>query len=235
MTTVTTDAGGAPPPDEPLAVFAGQVSHDLKNPLAAITMSLEMARDEVEDLDLEDDTLGGLLERAARGAERMQTMIDDLLAYARGGAAPEREPVDLQAVALEVRDHLVAAAPEAEVAVDGLPTLDADPAQVRTLLHRLLANALTFTRDGEPARATLTARRSGDRWRVELADRGRGIPPEDRERVFEPFTRLDKSLPGTGVGLATSRRIVRAHGGEIGIDEAPGGGCLVWFELDAGG
>lgn len=232
-TTVTTDREGGPSPDERLAAFAGQVSHDLKNPLAAITMSLEMARDEVEDLDLDDDTLAGLLERSARGAARMQTMIDDLLAYARGGAAPAREPVDLQALAVEVRDRLLDAAPGAEVAVEGLPVVDGDPAQLGTVLRRLVANALTFTRGGEPPRVSVTARRQGGRWRVEVADQGRGIAPEDRERVFEPFTRLDKTIPGTGVGLATSRRIVLAHGGEIGVDEAPGGGCLAWFELDA--
>ena len=77
----------------------------------------------------------------------------------------------------------------------------------------------------------MSGARVGDQWRVEVADRGRGIPEEHRERVFEPLARVDKSEPGNGIGLATCRRIIAAHGGAIGLDPRPGGGTIAWFEL----
>ena len=75
-----------------------------------------------------------------------------------------------------------------------------------------------------------TARVAGG-WRIEVADHGIGIPPEHRERVFEPLTRVDERVPGYGIGLATVRRIVDAHGGRIGLEETPGGGTTAWLEL----
>ena len=68
-------------------------------------------------------------------------------------------------------------------------------------------------------------------WRIEVADHGIGIPPEHRERVFEPLARIDKAVPGCGIGLATCRRVIEAHGGRIGLAETPGGGTTAWFEL----
>ncbi len=99
------------------------------------------------------------------------------------------------------------------------------------MLANLIDNATTFVRDDQPATVSVAATRAGDAWRVEVVDDGRGIPAEERDRVFEPMVRLDKTQPGTGVGLATCRRIVEAHGGRIGLAEAPGGGTVAWFEL----
>ena len=71
--------------------------------------------------------------------------------------------------------------------------------------------------------------------RIEVRDRGRGVPGDKRERVFAPLARLDKTVDGTGIGLATCRRIVEAHGGSMGVDERPGGGSVFWFELPVAG
>lgn len=218
--------------NERLADFAGQVSHDLKNPLTAVAMSLEMAREEADDVpDLAGTPLVSLLERAARGADRMQGMIDDMLAYARGGAEPRLEPVDLAAVMAAVVDDLAGDVADGRLDVQDLPVVVGDPVQLRLVLQNLVANGLKFTREGEQPRVSVSARRTTSGWRVEVADHGRGVAAEERERVFEPFVRLDKRVPGTGVGLATCRRILAAHGGRTGLDEAPGGGTLAWFEL----
>jgi signal transduction histidine kinase len=219
--------------DERLAAFAGQLSHDLKNPLTGVTMSLEMARDEAADLD-DADLLVSLIDRAGRGAERMQRMIDDLLAFARGGSAPEVTDVDLAALVDEVLEDLGPALGTATVEASGLPTVPGDPAQLRVVVHNLLTNALKFAREGVEPRIAVTAGQVDGHWRVEVTDNGRGVPEDRRERVFEPFVRLDKSVPGTGVGLATCRRVVEAHGGTIGLRGAPGGGTTVWFQLPAG-
>jgi len=211
-------------PDE-LADFAGRVSHDLKNPLSAITMSLEMAREEASDLGLDDHALGSLLERAARGAARLQGMIDDLHDYALAGTPSEVGPVDLAVLVGE----LDAALPT----TDELPVAgDAD--QLRLVLRHLVGNAATHTRPGRPTTVTVTASRASDTCRVEVTDDGRGVPEADRERVFEPMVRLDTTVLGTGLGLATCRRVVEAHGGRIGLGEAAGGGTVAWFELPAG-
>lgn len=218
--------------NERLAAFAGQVSHDLKNPLTAVSMSLEMARDEVED-GAAEDVLLTLLERASRGSERMQVMINDLLAFARGGTPPEIGQVDLDVLVGEVLEDLVPVLGSTIVEAHDLPTVPGDPVQLRAVIQNLVANAVKFSREGEEGRVAVTAQREGAQWRIEVVDNGRGIPDDQQELVLEPFARIDKTVPGTGIGLATCKRIVEAHGGRIGITTPPGGGAAVWFLLPA--
>lgn len=210
---------------ERLGAFARQVSHDLKNPLSAIRMSLELARDEAT----EGSELGQLLERADRGAQRMSSMIDELVQFAHGGAAPELVEVDLAALLLDVLEDLEESGTPGQVEVGALPVLRGDPLQLRTVAHHLVANAVTFSEPGAPVRVEAEEEPNG--WRISVADRGPGIPEPDRQRAFEPMVRLDRSRPGSGMGLATCRRIVQAHGGRMGIADNPGGGAVVWFEL----
>ena len=216
--------------DERLATFAGQISHDLKNPLTAIVMSLDLAQERIAR-DGHAANVVPLLEQATRGAGRMQTMMAELLTFARGGVAPELQPVDLSTVMAEVEGDLRASLGDATLVVDPLPTVSADPRQVRAVLQNLVSNAVKFTREGVRPVVFVRAAETPGGWRVEVADNGRGIPEGDRVRVFEPMVRLDPSVPGTGIGLATCRRAIEAHGGQIGVESAAGGGTLVWFEL----
>ena len=210
--------------NERLAVFAGQVSHDLKNPLAAISMSLELIQDELAEADTEGlELVVDLADRAYNGAVRMTRMIEDLLEFARGGASPELSEVDLQeAVTSMVADLDLAGH---EVTVEGLPTVQADRTQILAVVQNLILNAIKFSPESGPVRVRAVGRR------VKVSDSGPGIPEEDRERVFEPMVRLNKKIAGTGLGLATCYRIITAHLGRIGIEETPGGGTTVWFEL----
>jgi signal transduction histidine kinase len=200
------------------------VSHDLKNPLAAVSMSLELAQDELAEADPAGlEVVVDLLNRAYNGAVRMNGMIEDLLEFARGGASPELTQVDLQEAVsalvaeLDLGGH--------EVTVEGLPTVEADRTQILAVVQNLVLNAIKFSPESGPVRV------SADGARVKVADSGPGIPPEDRDRVFEPMVRLNKKIAGTGLGLATCYRIVTAHQGRIGIEETPGGGTTVWLEL----
>ena len=86
---------------------------------------------------------------------------------------------------------------------------------------------------GTTPRVVVEATCSDGAWRVSVSDNGRGIPPEDRERLFELYRRGTASVEGSGIGLATARRAVEAHGGGMGITGAPGGGTTVWFTLPA--
>ncbi|HYH33806.1 MAG TPA: GAF domain-containing sensor histidine kinase [Nocardioides sp.] len=211
--------------NERLGAFAGQVSHDLKNPLAAIRMSVELAREEAGN----DDALAPLLERAERGAHRMDAMIGELLTFARGGAPPDRVDVDLGEQMCQVLEDLAGAGAADRVEVGDLPVVQGDPVQLRTVLQNLVANALKFSPPGSPVSVTAVRLPAG--WWVGVTDRGPGVPEQDRDRAFEPMVRLDRSKPGSGIGLATCRRVVEAHGGRIGIEDSALGGAAVWFTL----
>jgi len=101
------------------------------------------------------------------------------------------------------------------------------------LLHNLIANAATFRHAGAP-RIVLSSRRVDDRWQVEVSDNGTGVAPDQRERIFELLARGEGvAAEGSGIGLATCKRIVEAHGGTIGVHDAPDGGASVRVELPA--
>ncbi|MDN4172931.1 GAF domain-containing sensor histidine kinase [Nocardioides sp. SOB77] len=220
--------------NEQLAAFAGQVSHDLRNPLTAVSMALRMLSDEIAERDGDQQPgLQYLLARAISGAGRMQSLIDDLLAFARLGGELQRRPVDLSAVMRDVAEDLTTALQGATLEVEPLPVVTGDPVQLRAVLQNLVANAAKFVRPGEKAHVTVRAEQRDGFCRIEVVDRGIGVAPEQRNRVFQPLARVDDSAEGSGIGLTTCRRIVEAHGGKIGLDESPYGGTTAWFELPA--
>ncbi|WP_372727445.1 ATP-binding protein [Nocardioides sp.] len=235
--------------NEQLAAFAGQISHDLLNPLTAVSMSLTLLREQLGPTSTgaatsgaatsgaatsgaaDRDEMAWLAQRAIGGAQRMQTLIDDLLAFARLGGQLNRDRVDLGTLVDDVREDLAAVLTHARVRVGELPVVTGDRVQLRAVLQNLIANAAKFARTGEHAEIEVSSRRLDSGWRVEIADHGIGIPPADRERVFAPLARVSEEVEGLGIGLATVRRVLDAHGGSIGLEETPGGGTTVWFEL----
>ena len=214
--------------NERLAHFAGQVSHDLKNPLTSVSLSLESL-----ELDLTEPDQLDTAARARRGVERMNGLIDNLLAFATEGQAPGEELVDLGDELDLALDDLAGRLSRESVRAGHLPVVRGDAAQLRSVLANLLDNAAKFTDDGETPEVELDSLSLDGRHRIEVRDRGRGVPPEARERIFAPLARLDKSVEGAGIGLATCRRIVEAHGGAIGVTDREGGGSVFWFELPA--
>jgi signal transduction histidine kinase len=213
--------------NEALAAFAGQVSHDLRNPLTAVSMSLKMMDEEIDG----DEDLAFLVKRAIGGATRMQSLIDDLLKFARVGSELERGPVDLQQVVTDVVEDLAVPLLDATVVVGEMPTVVGDAVQLRAVVQNLVANAAKFTRAGAPPHIEIDGTLIGTRWRIEICDRGPGIPADQRERVFQPLARIDEEVEGSGIGLSTCRRIIEAHGGRIGLADAAYGGTCAWFEL----
>jgi signal transduction histidine kinase len=213
---------------ERLAHFAGQVSHDLKNPLTSLSLSLEAL-----ELEVTDPYLVDTVARARRGVDRMDDLISNLLDYATEGAVPGNDLVDLGAELSLALDDLTGRVSRDDVAAGALPTTRGDATQLRSVLVNLLDNAAKFTADGEQPEIEVAAETRGDRHRIEVRDRGRGVPAEKAERVFAPLARLDKSIEGSGMGLATCRRTIEAHGGSMGVEERAGGGSVFWFELPA--
>jgi signal transduction histidine kinase len=216
---------------EHLSLFAGQVGHDLRTPLTAILANAEMLAAERAVAD--DEELGWMVEGITRAANRMNAMIEEMLAYARQGGAPSVGLTELDGVVRQALEDLapVIAGADAEVAVDPLPTLRADPGQMYSVVRSLLSNAVKFARSGTPPRVRIGAEQLDGRWRVSVDDNGIGVEPDRREAMFVLFARADKRVEGSGIGLATVKRLVEAHGGRVGMDEAPGGGTTVWFEL----
>lgn len=219
--------------NEHLTLFAGQVSHDLRTPLTAILANAEMLAS--EPVVKGDDDLSWMVDGIARAAHRMNRMIEQMLDYAREGGAPAIGVTDLGRVVEVVLVDLapLVAESEAVVTVGPLPTLPADADQLYAVVLNVVSNAIKFARPDVPPQVSIGAERLDDRWRLTVTDNGIGVALERREAMFVLFARADKRIDGSGIGLAAAKRVVEAHGGRIGMDDAPGGGTTVWFELPA--
>jgi len=219
-----------------LEEFAYVASHDLKSPLLVVRGFLDL---------LEREKGGPLTEEgrsfvaaALRGASRMERLIDDLLAYSRVGRRPaELEDVDLAELVGWVLDDsaVLLGAAGATVDVDVLPLVRGERTGLAQVLQNLIDNGVKFARPGVPAHLTIRAARGDDEWVVSVSDNGVGIPPEDRDRVFGMFARLDATVDraGSGIGLAIAQRVVEAHRGRIWVSDTPGGGTTFSFSLPA--
>jgi signal transduction histidine kinase len=216
--------------NERLASFAGQVSHDLKTPLTTLSLSLSLIREQLEDGQVVAES-ASLLDRAINVSARMADLIDDVLDYARLGGTFRATEVDLDFLLGKVLEDLAPELADVTLHIGQLPTVLGDRVQLTAVLQNLLANATRYRSDERPLEVTIAARHVQRAWRIEITDNGRGVPPAERQRIFEPLARVDDSLEGTGIGLAACRRIVGAHGGRIGIDASVTEGARFWFEL----
>jgi signal transduction histidine kinase len=161
----------------------------------------------------------------------MAVLIDDVLDYARLGGTFRATEVDLDFLLGKVLEDLAPELADVTLHIGQLPTVLGDRVQLTAVLQNLLANATRYRSDERPLEVTIAARHVQRAWRIEITDNGRGVPPAERHRIFEPLARVDDSLEGTGIGLAACRRIVGAHGGRIGIDASVTEGARFWFEL----
>jgi signal transduction histidine kinase len=214
--------------------FARNVSHELRAPLRAITMTAQLLLDEYawRPVDLEGQAQFGRLIDAAR---RLDAMTEDLLAYSR--MAQEQMalgPVDLETilgkVLADMKDDL--AQRRAEVRLEGpFPRIQGHACTLYHALTNLLYNAIKFVApDTTPCVNIRPERREG--WvRLWVEDNGIGISPPDQVRLFQVFERLSPEYPGTGIGLALVRKGIERMGGKTGVESEPGKGSRFWIEL----
>ncbi|WP_305788181.1 sensor histidine kinase [Symbioplanes lichenis] len=218
--------------DAEVAGFTKAASEHLRAPLHTIAGFTELLHEEA-GAQL-DEASRGFLDRIGGSTRRMLTLVDELVAYSSAGdAALKPVPVDLTALTLGVA---LAHPDRPAVDVGDLPTVLADADLLADVLGRLVDNAARYVRHDTAPRITVGARQHAPGWwRVEIADRGIGVPADERARVFRPFhrTAAAEGYPGIGLGLATARRIITAHGGEIGVEPNPGGGSVFWFTVPA--
>ncbi|MGB3762632.1 MAG: GAF domain-containing sensor histidine kinase [Ornithinimicrobium sp.] len=207
--------------NERLGAFGAQISHDLRNPLAALAGSLEILDDLHAHGEVDGDEVSLILARARRSTHRMTELVNDVLAYAVVGGELVLRETDLGALVTSVLEDLGGDLHAGAVCATGLPTVLADGVQMRIVLQNLLDNAARHSGGGP---IEVLGSQNERRWTLEVVDHGRGVPEADRLRVFQPYERIDHNLPGTGIGLATCRRIIEGHGGTIELDTTPGGG-----------
>jgi PAS domain S-box-containing protein len=218
-----------------LESFAYSVSHDLRAPLRGIEgFSRLLGERHAHGLDA---TGRDYLERVRRGTARMGELIDALLKLARiGRAEPEVAEVDLSALAAEVAAGLADADPGRNIDLRIEPGMRTrgDRTLLQNLLENLLGNAWKFTRGRDDARVEFCREPGGDgeAWFV-IRDNGAGFDPDYANKLFKPFQRLHSQdeFPGHGIGLASVKRIVERHGGEIQAEGSPGQGATFRFTL----
>jgi signal transduction histidine kinase len=219
--------------EEEMSRIAAEIGHDMQVPLASIVGNIELLHEELRDH--EDPAVSLLLGRTERAAHRLLRMVEGILHFNEIGVAHSAVSVDLGAVTDQVLTDLGPQLEDAraKVTVDPLPTVTGNADELYSLMQNLLSNAVKFARPRVPLEVHVRAQAVESGWRVLVIDNGVGVPEPMRDRVFAMFSRVNSRVEGHGIGLATVRRIVRAHGGRVGIDEAPGGGAQVWFEIPA--
>jgi two-component system, OmpR family, sensor histidine kinase KdpD len=219
------------------AALFSSVTHDLRTPLASITASVDNLSDPEAHLSAEDRLES--LKTIRHEADRLNRLVGNLLHLARvraGGLEPVKRSESVNDVIEGVVARLqpVLDGREVRLLVREIPDIPMDVDQIDQVITNLIENAIRFSRPGSPI--TISSARWRDMVQVRVADQGVGIPPGDRERVFEPFVRGDTEREGgTGLGLSIARALVGAHRGRIWIEGAPGGGAVVIFELPSGG
>ena len=216
-----------------LEQFAYIASHDLQEPLRKVASFTQLLqRRYAGQLDARADQY---IEFAVDGAKRMQALINDLLQYSRVGRSA-REPalVSSEAAMAQARNNLTAAMEEtgATVETGHLPLVLAELTLLTAVFQNLLSNALKFS-GGKPPRIVITTSRDEPFWLFSFTDNGIGIEPEYAERIFVIFQRLHErtAYPGTGIGLAMTRKIIEYFGGRIWLDTTYTEGSRFLFTL----
>ena len=220
--------------NEELGQFAYIASHDLQEPLRMVASYTQLlARRYKGRLDSDADEF---ITFAVDGANRMQRLIQDLLAYSRVGTKGkdllETSSEDaLQRAILNLRGAIADSG--AMVTHDPLPAVMADEMQLVQLLQNLIGNAIKYQNPGVPRIHISAVQKSGGKWAFSVRDNGLGIDPQYFDRIFVMFQRLHKreEFAGTGIGLAICKKIVERHGGDISVESQPGKGSTFSFAL----
>jgi two-component system, LuxR family, sensor kinase FixL len=210
--------------NEELNVFTSAASHDLQEPLRKISLFGDRLETLVSKYDLD---AVDYLNRLGTSVERMRLLIEGLLQYSRvSNNQPSFQPTDLNALIHQAIDDLEVPIKDtnAIINVEGLPTIEVDPLQIRRLFQNIISNALKFHRERVPPVINVTSYRTFTGvWKISVKDNGIGLEEKYRDKIFKPFQRLNnrKAYEGTGLGLALCQKIVNFHSGEIAVQSQP--------------
>ena len=222
--------------NQELQQFAYVASHDLQEPLRMISSYLQLLDKKYKgQLDEKAETY---IRYAVDGAARMQKLIEGLLAYSRISSGITNQMVDMNLVLAAALANLEQAVQECNGTItitSPLPMVAGDETMLIQLFQNLIANALKYRKTDVSPQVQVAARRQGNQWIFSVTDNGIGIDPQYQESVFQIFKRLHtkEEYPGTGIGLASCKKIVERHDGKIWVESEPGKGSTFHFIIPA--
>jgi PAS domain S-box-containing protein len=223
--------------------FLANISHEFRTPLSAINASVELLLEELEDLSTAE--IGELLNSIHMSVAGLQTLIDNLLeslSIEAGRFQIRRRPTDLNTVIQEAIHMMkpLLDRRQQKLSVQNLLQITKvmiDSTRLTQVITNLLSNASKYSPIGKEIDLTVEKIRE-DLMKISVADRGRGIPQLERSDIFRRFVRLDSqdgTQYGIGLGLSVVKAIVEEHGGDVGVEDRPGGGSIFWFTLPLSG
>ena len=219
-----------------LEQFAYVVSHDLQQPLQSVTGFVKLLQLKYEIML--DEVAQDYLNRIYETGTRMQRLIQDLLTYAQVDRQGEAlQPLDCNQILEQVLDNLqgAIAAKNATLTYDSLPQILGSETQLMQLFQNLISNGIKFVPSDVTPTISIASVRHKNQWQIGVRDNGIGIEAEHLEKIFEIFQRIHSTqkYPGTGIGLATCKKIVERHGGRIWVESKLGEGTTFYFTLPA--
>lgn len=223
--------------NDDLQQFTFAATHDLREPLRMVLIYAELLQ---RDLKGQYGTQADeFISHVVNGAQRISRLIDGLLEYLRTGEIEPamQAPVDANAALNEALEDLHLSVSEAggTIVSDPLPEIAIARVHLRQIFQNLVANAVKYNRNGVAPQVHVSAQRKEEMWVFAIRDNGIGIAPQHHGRIFEPFKRLHGSeVSGSGIGLATCKRIVERYGGRIWVESEERLGSTFYFSLPAG-
>jgi two-component system sensor histidine kinase/response regulator len=217
-----------------LEQFAYVVSHDLQQPLQSVTGFVKLLQ--LRYATILDDVAQNYLNRIHETGSRMQRLIQELLAYAQiDRQEQDFQMIDCNQILEQVLENLqeAIAAKNAKITYETLPIIQGNETQLIQLFQNLISNGIKFMPADVDPTIHISATQQKNQWNIGICDNGIGIKPEHLEQIFEIFQRLHsaKKYPGSGIGLATCKKIAELHGGKIWVDSQFGQGTTFYFTL----
>jgi len=223
-----------------LEVYAHATSHDLKQPIRTINGFTNLLNRHLEKNELIDDKSSELVKMILLGTTNMQRLVEDLLAYAK---LTSSKASSFQIMALDdVLDNVIMdlknqiETNNVTIVRGELPTLKVVPIKINQIFQNIISNAIKFKKKHEDLTIKISSQKKDTHWHLVIEDNGIGIDEKYQEKIFAPFQKLhnDEEYAGSGIGLATCKRIVDLHKGEIWVESELDKGTKFYFTLGEG-